>query len=282
MSDAVPYTGGTPSDWINLRGKSAHVTGAGKGIGAAIARALAMAGAQVMASDLDRASAETTAGTINSSIKMDDGNRVHAMQLDVTDRCAVDAAMDHTVKTLGSLDILVNNAGVYNGFGGPVREITDEQWRTLWSVNVDGLFYCCRAAAGVMIDAGKGGRIINISSTQAVTPGVGVTYDGSKAAVLQITRALALELAPHNINVNALAPGPTWVQGGEPPSVAGNSPPPTGAPLGDTVAGRIARLPKGHWGEPMEQGKAALFLASDMSNFVTGIYLPVDGGWLVL
>ena len=162
------------------------------------------------------------------------------------------------------------------------RDISDEQWRTLWQVNVDGVFYCCRAAATLMIDGGKGGRIVNVSSTQAITPGVGVTYDGSKAAVAQITKALALELAPHGINVNALAPGPTWVGDGPPPAVSGKAPPPTGDPLADTVADRIARLPLGHWGDPMEQGKAVLFLASELSDFVTGIYLPVDGGWLTL
>ena len=97
-----------------------------------------------------------------------------------------------------------------------------------------------------------------------------------------ITKALALELAPHKINVNTLAPGPTRVMEGEPPPVDGHPPPPTGNPLADTVADRIARLPLGHWGDPMEQGKAAVFLASAMSDFVTGIYLPVDGGWLTL
>ncbi len=133
-----------------------------------------------------------------------------------------------------------------------------------------------------MIEAGNGGRIINIASTQAVSPGVGVTYDGSKAAVTQMTKALALELAPHRINVNALAPGPTWTREGDPPPTGGQPPPPTGNPLADTVADRIARLPAGHWGDPMEQGKAAVFLASSLSDFVTGIYLPVDGGWLTL
>ena len=273
----------TPNEWIDLTGKVAHVTGGGHGIGEAIATALAMAGAQVMVSDIDLARAESVADKIG-------GN---ALQLDVSDRAAVDDAIASTVTTLGSLDILVNNAGVYNGFGGPVRDITDDMWRTLWSVNVDGVFYCCRAGASAMIEAGNGGRIINISSTQAMSPGVGVTYDGSKAAVLQITKALALELAPHNINVNALAPGPTWVRGGEPPRTdtapsasvtmsPGGTPMATGNPLSDTVVSHINRVPKGHWGDPMEQGKAAVFLASDMSSFVTGIYLPVDGGYLLL
>jgi 2-deoxy-D-gluconate 3-dehydrogenase len=261
-----------PADWIDLSGKVAHVTGGARGIGAGIARSLSMAGASVMISDQNLAGTEP----------LIDSTGAESMVLDVTDRIAVDAAMQETVDRMGSLDILVNNAGVYREFGGPVRDISDEQWRTLWGVNVDGVFYCCRAAAGIMIDQGNGGRIINVSSTQAVTPGVGVTYDGSKAAVAQITRALALELAPHGINVNALAPGPTWVGEGEPPPVTGNAPPPTGDPLADTVADRIARLPLGHWGDPMEQGKAVVFLASPMSDFVTGIYLPVDGGWLTL
>ncbi len=260
------------ADWIDLSGKVAHVTGGGKGIGQGIARALAMAGAQVMVSDINPDAAAATAREIDGA----------SMALDVSERDAVDAALARTADQLGSLDILVNNAGLYLGYGGPVEQITDEMWRDLWSVNVDGVFYCCRAAATIMKSQGSGGRIINIASTQTVTPGVGVTYDGSKAAVAQITKALALELAPHGINVNALAPGPTWVNEGEAPPVDAQVPVKTGDPLADTVADRISRLPLGHWGDPMEQGKAAVFLASDMSAFVTGIYLPVDGGWLTL
>ncbi|MGV0033807.1 MAG: SDR family NAD(P)-dependent oxidoreductase [Candidatus Azotimanducaceae bacterium WSBS_2022_MAG_OTU7] len=260
------------ADWIDLSGKVAHVTGGGKGIGKGISTALAMAGAKVMVSDINLETAQATAAEIGGS----------AMALDVADRDAVDAAMNNTVSALGALDILVNNAGLYMGYGGPVEGITDEMWKSLWSVNVDGVFYSCRAAATIMKAQENGGRIINITSTQSVTPGVGVTYDGSKAAVTMITKALALELAPYGINVNALAPGPTWVQGGEPPAINAQVPPRTGDPLADTVADRISRLPAGHWGDPMEQGKAAVFLASEMSSFVTGIYLPCDGGWLTL
>lgn len=258
--------------WLDLTGKVAHVTGGARGIGAAIARALAMAGAKVMVSDVDTGRAAATAKAIDGA----------SMGLDVSDREAVDAGLARTAAELGSLDILVNNAGLYRGFGGPALDISDETWRALWSVNVDGVFYGCRAAARIMIAQGRGGRIINVSSTQAKTPGVGVTYDGSKAAVAQITKTLALELAPHRINVNALAPGPTWVAPGAPVKMDGSLPEPTGEPLADLVANRIARLPAGHWGDPMEQGKAAVFLASELSDFVTGIYLPVDGGWLTL
>jgi len=260
------------ADWIDLTGKVAHVTGAGKGIGQAIARAMTLAGAEVMVSDINPDAAADTAKDIGGI----------SMALDVSDREAVEAALNETVSQLGSLDILVNNAGLYLGYGGPVEQITDQMWRDLWAVNVDGVFYCCRAAATIMKSQGVGGRIINIASTQTVTPGVGVTYDGSKAAVAQMTKALALELAPYGINVNALAPGPTWVNEGDAPPVDAQVPAKTGDPLADTVADRISRLPLGHWGDPMEQGKAAVFLASDMSSFVTGIYLPVDGGWLTL
>ena len=258
--------------WIDLTGKVALVTGGARGIGEGITRALTTAGAKVMVTDTDGEGADKVATAIGGD----------AAALDVTDPEQVDHAIADTAARLGGLDILVNNAGVYQTYGGPIRDITNDMWRTLWSVNVDGVFYCCRAAARLMIEQGRGGRIINVSSTQAVTPGVGVTYDGSKAAVAQITRTLALELAPHQINVNALAPGPTWVRDGSAPPIDGRPPAPTGDPLADTVADRIARLPLGRWGEPIEQGKAAVFLASDMSSFVTGAYLAVDGGWLTL
>ena len=257
--------------WINLNGKVAHVTGAGKGIGRAIATALSMAGAKVMVSDINEESAEETAREIDGSY----------LQLDVSNSEAVYSALSETEAVFGGIDILVNNAGLYEGYGGPIETITDEKWKTLWGVNVDGVFYCCRSAADIMKRRG-GGKIINVSSTQARTPGVGVSYDGSKAAVEMITKTLALELAPFNINVNALAPGPTWVRDGDAPPVSAENQFNNEDPLSRAVGNRLARLPLGHWGDPMEQGKAAVFLASEMSAFVTGAYLPCYGGWLAL
>ena len=157
------------SQWINLSGKVAHITGGAKGIGRGIATAFKMAGATVVISDANQALVEQTANELE----------IHPMILDVTDPKAVERAFNQTKQEHGSLDILVNNAGVYAQYGGPVEQISDEMWRTLWAVNVDGVFYCCRAAATIMKAQDNGGRIINISSTQAMTPGSAATPDRS-------------------------------------------------------------------------------------------------------
>jgi NAD(P)-dependent dehydrogenase (short-subunit alcohol dehydrogenase family) len=266
----------TVTNWLDLGGKVVFVTGAARGIGRGIAEAFLATGARVIVADVDAAAVQTTAKALG----------VPSVTLDVADEVAVDRAIAGVVATHGRLDVIVNNAGVYNGLGGPIVDMKTEVWRKLMSINLDGVFYCCRAAARAMIKQGSGGRIINLSSVQAISPGVGVSYDSSKAAIMQMTRTLALELAPHHINVNAIAPGPTWVmEGVTAPEIPGELPElPSGdnGPLAESVTNRLRRVPLRRWATPLEMGQAAVFLASPMSAYITGVFLPVDGGWLVL
>ena len=256
---------------IDLQGKVALVTGSGQGIGRGIAKVLGECGATVVVSDVNPDTTASTAAELGAA----------ALPLNVADQDAFNAAVDQVVAEQGSLDILVNNAGVYREYGGGIADITPEMWRVLWSVNVDGVFYGCQAAARVMVAAGNGGRIVNIASTQSISPGVGVTYDGSKAAVLQMTRALALELGRAGITVNAVAPGATWVNPGDPPPLDPNATITlTGNGLADAVTSRIARIPLGRWAQPEDIGNAVAFVASPLASYVNGIYLNVDGGWL--
>lgn len=258
--------------WIDLAGKVALVTGGGRGIGAGIAAALTSCGATVAVCDIDGPSAEATARVTGG----------YGFTLDVSDADAVDEAVASVVERMGGLDILVNNAGIYRGFGGPILEMSNEVWQKLMAVNLDGVFHCSRAACRAMVNRGMGGRIVNVASTQAFTPGVGVTYDSSKAAVVQFTRTLALEMAPHGINVNAVAPGGTWVNEGPAPPVTGQPPTLSGQPLSDSVADRLQRIPLRRWGTPDEVGRVVVFLSSALSDYVTGVTVPVDGGWLLL
>jgi 3-oxoacyl-[acyl-carrier protein] reductase len=247
---------------LNLENKTAVVTGASSGLGRASALALGRSGASVVAAGLEPEGLEETAELIRS-----DGGRAVVVEADVSKAEQVDALAEGAKAAFGGTDILVNNAGVYPN--GPWHEITEEEWDFVFSVNVKGYFLCSKAIRPQMLERG-GGSIINISSiTFFVGADEFLHYVSSKGAVVGLTRALARECGPEFIRVNSIAPGafPTRAY-----FLPGRDIPKLDQSVMDSQA--IKRK-----GEPADVGNAVLFFASDLSSFVTGQTLLVDGGW---
>ena len=254
------------ADAISLAGKVAVVTGAGAGIGRAIAETLAACGAAVVVAERDAARAKDAAATISAR-----GGRALACIVDVTQQPAVDALARETLAAFGRVDVLVNNVGDWLGFSNPFVESTDEQWRALFDVNLGAALRCTRALAPEMIRRGEGGSIINLTTIEAHRgiPG-NVIYSAFKAATEGFSRSLALELAPKRIRVNCIAPETT-----DTPQV------PVMRWLPDEMKARIPYwIPLGRFGRPDDLAGAALFLASDLSAWVTGTTIQVNGGAL--
>lgn len=245
---------------MQLNGKVAIVTGAGAGVGRGIALALAEAGAAVLVTDIEPEAAQRVAAELRAN-----GARALAFRLDVRDPATAEGACAAAIERLGGLDVLVANAGSTARL--PFLEMPKTFFDELVGLNLGGTFVCCQAAARAMVARGRGGRIVTISSNSGRFGGRGrAAYSASKAGIIALTQTMAIELAPYGILVNCVAPGPIRTEKtvGERPSEA--------------FTCRMA-LPR--FGEPIEVGRAVVWLASDACSFTTGHTLGVDGGLTV-
>ena len=248
---------------FDLSGKVAVITGASRGIGEAIALAYASAGASVVLASRKQEALDAVAARIREG-----GGQALAVAAHTGDQAAVDTLVQRAVVAYGGVDILVNNAATNPHFG-PILTAEESQWDKIWDVNVKGYFRMAKACAASMAERG-GGKIINVASVAGLKPmaGMGV-YSVSKAAVLMLTQVLALELAPANIQVNAIAPG--FIKTRFSQALWDNP------ALNKMVQ---ARTPQHRIADPEELTGMALYLAADASSFTTGATFTIDGGLL--
>lgn len=251
----------TVLDSFRLDGRVAVVTGASRGLGAAMAAALAEAGADVAL--VARGDLEATAAAVQQT-----GRRVHRVPADLTDPAAPEEVLAAVRTNLGRADILVNNAGIIRR--APLLEFSAGDWHDVINLNLHAPFRLAQAFARDLVRGHAPGKIINVASLLSFQGGIRVpSYAASKSALAGLTRALANELAPHHINVNALAPGYMATDN-------------TAALRGDPArnAAILERIPAGRWGTPADLKGATVFLASAAADYMHGFTLAIDGGWL--
>ena len=248
-------------DEFKLDGKVAIVTGGGRGLGQAMAIGMAEAGADIALVDVIEM--DQTAAAIEKL-----GKKCVKIEADLSTTACTEDIIKKTTDELGTIDILLNNAGIIRR--GVVTEFTEKDWDDVMKINIRTVFFLSQAVAKFFMDNKKGGKIVNIASMLSFQGGILIpSYTASKSAVMGITRAMANELAPHNINVNAIAPG--YIKG------AGNK-----ALRDDPKRNQaiLDRIPVGRWGEPDELKGLIVFLASEASDYVHGYTIAIDGGWL--
>lgn len=248
---------------FDLSGKTALVTGAGGGIGMAVAETLARAGAHVAALDIIAERAEPCAQRIQES-----GGRAFALGVDVTQPEQVETVFAEAMDTLSRLDIAVNAAGICANT--PAEDMPADEWRRVIDINLNGVFWCCQSAGRRMLDNGAG-SIINISSMNSIVankPQSQAHYNASKAGVIMMTQSLAVEWAKRGIRVNAVSPGYTRTEMTE-----------RGMQNSEWYSTWLEMTPNGRVGEPAEIANAVWYLASDAASFTTGSNLVADGGY---
>jgi 2-dehydro-3-deoxy-D-gluconate 5-dehydrogenase len=249
-------------DKFKLDNRIALVTGAATGLGAAIAIALAEAGADVACHGNTR----SPAGTCDAIART--GRIGYPITGDLTDPKTPERLFEMTLERFGRLDILINNAGTIRR--SPAVNYSDDDWATVIEVNLSSVFRLSKLAGKQMIGSGRGGKIVNIASLLSFQGGITVpAYAASKGGVAQLTKALANEWAKHNINVNAIAPGYMRTTN-------------TAALQADETRNRqiLERIPACRWGEPEDVAGAAVFLSSSASDYIHGHILVIDGGWM--
>jgi gluconate 5-dehydrogenase len=252
-----------PLTLFDLQGKRALVTGGTQGIGAAISKGLGEAGAELIINARDRNKLDAYVSTLHAS-----GIAAHGVLFDITDAAAVQQAIAHIEEQIGPIDILVNNAGIIKR--APAEELSDEDWQAVLQTDLTAPFLMCKYVGRHMIRR-KQGKIINICSLMSeLGRDTVAAYAAAKGGLKMLTRNLATEWAPHNIQVNGIGPGYIATPINTAYRTAGN-------PLNDYI---ISRTPAARWGTPEDLVGAAIFLASAASDFVNGQIIYVDGGLL--
>ena len=252
---------------FSLSGRVAVVTGGNRGIGRAIALGFAGAGASVAILSRNQDKNQSVLAELKAL-----GVRALALPLDVTQRASLAGAMAEVERSLGGLDILVNNAGVADVSGGVLNH-SEAAWDNTMATHLDATFLLSKLAAASMLTR-KRGKIINLASMYSYFgSGALPAYSAAKGAIVQLTKSMAIEFAPHNIQVNAIAPG--WIAT-EMTAVAREN-----AAWAGFNTMLLARTPAGRWGEADECAGAAIFLASGAADFITGVTLPIDGGYSI-